>query len=136
MENINLDNLATKDDVKQMGEKIEGKWNADLKLLSEVVATKEDLHKMASKEDLHEMENRLTTATKEDLHKMEDRLTVGNDEVVKELREMRAETAAHFLSYKQHDEKFNKQQKVLNEHENRIGALELKPTKQYNKIKF
>jgi len=105
MENININNLATKDDLKEVRNEM---------------ATKKDMERFATKFELDIKIDNVKDELKDEIHKMGDKLTKGNDDVIKELREMRSETAAHSLSYKQHEE-------VLDDYEKRINVLELKP---------
>jgi len=73
MKNTNPNNTITKQDLKDIikaaNEKMESKWNKDIKILSKIVATKEDLKRFATKEDLKRF------ATKDDLGKLKTELS-------------------------------------------------------------
>lgn len=95
MENINLDILATKDDIKLI---------------------KEELKNFVTKDEF-----------KNGLQELSFELTKGNDKVIKELKEMREESTFHSKSYKDNEEEIEKHEEVLDNHEKRIGVLELQP---------
>lgn len=72
MKNTNSNNLITKQDLKDIvkaaNEKMESRWNKDIKILSKIVATKEDLKNLENKIDKK-------FATKDDLGKLKTELS-------------------------------------------------------------
>lgn len=103
MENIDFNNLATKE---------------DLKIIHAEMATKEELSKVYFNLDtkIDNVKNEL----KKEIKEKGDQILTSNDKQIKILEEMRIELAAHNVSYKRHDEK-------ITDHEKRIITLELKP---------
>ncbi len=74
----------------------------DIKKLSKVFATKEDLESFATKDDLRGF------ATKDDLHDLEDKLMTLVDAVYQEVVAMRQEQSMHFQSHREIDDRLNK----------------------------
>ncbi|MFH1457507.1 MAG: hypothetical protein ABIF17_05415 [Patescibacteria group bacterium] len=112
MENFNLENLATKSDIKSIRD--------DLKNF----ATKDDLGFVEN--EVKELRNNLSDLEKKFDHKFDDVLNQG-DAQIKIMIEMQQELAAHNKSYKDHEEEIKKHENVLDDHESRIKFLEAQP---------
>lgn len=139
MENINLDNLATKDGLKsEIRRMIEDKMATkdDIKVIREEMATNIDLK---DAKDGISRTNKLVLSLdakidnvkdelKSEIQEKFDKILDGADKQIKILEELRFESAAHTASYKRHDEKIDQHEEVLNDYEERIKVLELKPT--------
>lgn len=85
----------------------------DIKKLSEVFATKEDLKAFATKEDLKAF------ATKKDLGNLKGEILVGQDKIMKKIEDITIEQKMAYSQYKRHENK-------LEDHEKRITSLEAK----------
>ncbi len=118
MSEINLNNLATKDDVKSL----DSKFNGLSSKVSELDAKVERLIN-----SFFELDKKIDKVD-EKHDKQFNQVLDSADKQIKILEEMRAELAAHNATYIRHDEKIEQHEKVLDDHEKRIKVLELKPT--------
>ncbi|MDD5290230.1 MAG: hypothetical protein PHT40_03485 [Patescibacteria group bacterium] len=124
MDNINFENLATKD---------------DLKVVLSNYPTKDDL-----KQEINGLDEKLSTSFKSEINRLEDKVFNLNEKVstldekidaldgrfdevinhidgaMKVFKNTEEETAAHTVSYREHAE-------VLDNHEKRIKILEVRP---------
>ena len=131
MENIDFNNLATRKDLKSEIGKVRQEMATKQDLKSEIgkvrqeMATKQDLSRFFGKLDakIDKINDKLENKIQEKF----DQVLTSNDKQIKILKEMRLELAAHNASYKRHDEKIDDIEKDIEDHEQRIAVLELKP---------
>jgi hypothetical protein len=113
MDNINLENLATKDDLKQY-------------------ATKEDLKKETTRlEDaifrLDVKVDKVRDELKDEIQEKFDKLLDSADKQMIILKRLDEENVAHVASYRRHDETLEQHIDVLDDHEKRLKILEVRP---------
>ena len=117
MENIDFNNLATKEDLKSEIDKVRQDMatKEDIKAIRSEMATKQDLSSFFGKLDakIDKINDKLENKIQEKF----DQVLTSNDKQIKILKEMRLELAAHNASYKRHDEKIDDIEKDIEDHE-------------------